>query len=250
MLLILLAVVTLLPQAQRSAEPADRRLAQILPVGVRYQPATDPARRRTDLETIRQLRFNVIAARDAAGAMAITPIDELLRGDARPLPLPSREIGIITVSSGAHLAEAAWWQIARGARAVIFEDWNGLQRDDRALADAATFAEAITRNPELYVPLRPADKTGPRALTIEGQKNGLEAEWLESSEALVLIAVNRAAEPRDVTFVFSSEMPEAIWQNMLTGAAVNFVAGPKGPVYARTFPPHDVLVLMIRKRWR
>jgi hypothetical protein len=37
---------------------------------------------------------------------------------------------------------------------------------------------------------------------------------------------------------------------MLTGSAVNFVAGPKGPVYTRTFPPHDVLVLMIRKRWK
>jgi hypothetical protein len=250
MLPILLAAITLSPQAQPPAEPADRRLAQILPVGVRYQPATDPVRRRADLETIRQLRFNVIAARDAAGAMAITPIEELLRGDARPLPLASREIGVIAVTPGAHLAEAAWWQIARGARAVIFEDWTGLQRDDRALADAATFADAITRNPELYVPLRPADKTGMRGLTIEGQKTSVEAQWLESPEALLLIAVNRAAEPRDVTFLFSPEMPEAIWQNMLTGAAVNFVAGPKGPVYARTFPPHDVLVLMIRKRLR
>ena len=53
-----------------------------------------------------------------------------------------------------------------------------------------------------------------------------------------------------MTLTFSEAMPEAIWQNMLTGAAVNFVAGPTGPVYTRTFPPRDVLVLMIRKRWK
>jgi hypothetical protein len=45
-------------------------------------------------------------------------------------------------------------------------------------------------------------------------------------------------------------MPEAIWQNMESGAAVNFVAGPEGPIYSRTFTPHDVVVLMIRKQYK
>ena len=62
------------------------------------------------------------------------------------------------------------------------------------------------------------------------------------------MVINHSNEPREVTLNFSPDMPEAIWQNMLTGAAVNFVAGPGGPVYTRTFPPKDVLVLMIRKR--
>ena len=34
------------------------------------------------------------------------------------------------------------------------------------------------------------------------------------------------------------------------GASVNFVAGPTGPFYEHTMPAHDVLVLMIRKRWK
>jgi hypothetical protein len=45
-------------------------------------------------------------------------------------------------------------------------------------------------------------------------------------------------------------MPEAIWQNMESGTAVNFVASAKGPTYTRTFAPKDVLVLMIKKQWR
>ena len=53
-----------------------------------------------------------------------------------------------------------------------------------------------------------------------------------------------------MTLTFPPAVPEAVWQNMLTGSAVNFVAGPTGPIYQRTFAAHDVLVLMIRKRWK
>jgi hypothetical protein len=53
-----------------------------------------------------------------------------------------------------------------------------------------------------------------------------------------------------VTITFAPAIPEAIWQNMLTGSAVNFVAGATGPVYKRAFAAHEVLVLMIRKRWK
>ena len=49
---------------------------------------------------------------------------------------------------------------------------------------------------------------------------------------------------------FSRDTPEAIWQNMETGASVNFVAGPDGPTYTHSFAPRDVLVLMIRKSLR
>jgi hypothetical protein len=49
---------------------------------------------------------------------------------------------------------------------------------------------------------------------------------------------------------FTRDTPEAVWQNLETGAAVNFVAGASGPVYTHTFAARDVLVLMIRKALR
>ena len=49
------------------------------------------------------------------------------------------------------------------------------------------------------------------------------------------------------TLTFTPDTQEAIWQNMETGAAINFVAGPEGPTYTYTFGPRDALVLMIRR---
>ena len=87
-------------------------------------------------------------------------------------------------------------------------------------------------------------------LQLKGDEGSVEAQWLESAEALLLVAVNRGGEPRDVVFTFPADVPEAVWQNMLSGGSVNFVAGPTGPFYEHTMPAHDVLVLMIRKRWK
>jgi beta-galactosidase len=85
---------------------------------------------------------------------------------------------------------------------------------------------------------------------IDGARGLVEARFLESSEALVLVAINHAETPQTVTMTFAPEMPEAIWQNMESGAAVNFVAGPSGPAYTVAFAPRDALVLMIRKQYR
>jgi hypothetical protein len=49
---------------------------------------------------------------------------------------------------------------------------------------------------------------------------------------------------------FTPDTPEAIWQNMENGAAVQFVQGPEGPTYRHTFPPRDVMVLVRGKRLR
>jgi hypothetical protein len=251
MVTILLAAVTLLQTPQQPA--AARRTTEFVPVAVRYEVPQDPRRRRADLETMSQLRFNAVASTDeSASQTRLSSIDGLLRGDATSVMVPSAELGVVTITAAATAAEiraAAWWHLARGARGIVFHDWDVLRQNDAALGEAAAFADAVTRNQELYLPLRHADKTGARVLAINGPP-GVEAEWLESPDALMLIAINRTAEPREVTFVFSPDMPEAIWQNMLTGAAVNFVAGSKGPEYVRAFAPGDVLVLMIRKRWR
>jgi hypothetical protein len=232
--------------------PALQETLDFVPVGVRYDLDPDPARRRTDLENMRRLRFTVVVPAEPKGNM--TRIDRLLAGGQdSSITVPGSEVGTIPIeelTEADSVREAAWTRLAYGARAVIFEDWNALQRNDGALGEAAAFAETLGRNPALYVPLRRAESTGDRAFTIEGGQGNVEAHWLESPDALLLIAVNHAAEPREVTLTFAAAIPEAIWQNMLTGSAVNFVAGPKGPVYTRTFAAHDVLVLMIRKRWK
>ena len=227
-----------------------------VPVGVRYDPDPNPAIRRTDLENMRRLRFTVIASvRPGTGpSETLSQIDRLLaRSQDTALTVQGSEVGVVRIddlTDADSVREAAWTRLAYGARAVIFEDWNALQKNDTALGEAAAFADTLARNAALYVPLRKIEPTGDRAFTIDGGQNKVEAHWLESSDALLLIAVNHTPEPTDVTLTFAPAIPEAIWQNMLTGNAVNFVAGPKGPVYTRTFAARDVLVLMIRKRWK
>ena len=85
---------------------------------------------------------------------------------------------------------------------------------------------------------------------IEGGRGLVETRFIESPNVLMLIGLNHAAEPQRVKMTFTLETPEAIWQNMETGSAVNFVAGSDGPVYTYSFRPRDALVLVIRKNLR
>jgi hypothetical protein len=87
-------------------------------------------------------------------------------------------------------------------------------------------------------------------IEIDGAPGRVEARFLESSDAIVLIAINHGDTAERVTFRFAPDIPEAIWQNMETGAAVNFVQGQDGPTYAHTFGPRDVMVLVRGKRLR
>lgn len=85
---------------------------------------------------------------------------------------------------------------------------------------------------------------------IEGGAGSVETRVLESPAAVVIVGINHAETPRKVTLTFPADTPEAVWQNMETGAAVNFVAGPEGPTYTHAFGPRDVFVLMIGRRLR
>jgi hypothetical protein len=85
---------------------------------------------------------------------------------------------------------------------------------------------------------------------IEGGTGGVETRFLESSEVAMIVAINHADTPQRVTMAFAPDVQEAIWQNMESGAAVNFIAGPDGPRYTYSFGPRDALVLMIRKTIR
>jgi Beta-galactosidase len=85
---------------------------------------------------------------------------------------------------------------------------------------------------------------------IEGATGPVETRFLESADVLMVIGLNHADTPQRVKMTFTPDTQEAIWQNMETGAAVNFVAGPEGPTYTYSFGPRDAVVLMIRKNVR
>ena len=238
-----------------SPQPTPQEL-DFMPVGVRYAADPNSARRTIDHDTIGRARFNVVAAPadDAQQTATLTRVD-------RPSPaappatvaVPASDLGVIRITAATtaeNVKEAAWTLVARGSRGVIFDNWLELQQNAAALAEASAFARTITSNMALYAPLRHVDKTGARAIALKGDAGSVEAHWLESAEALLLVAVNRGGEPREVVFTFPAEVPEAVWQNMLSGGSVNFVAGPTGPFYEHAMPAHDVLVLMIRKRWK
>ena len=82
---------------------------------------------------------------------------------------------------------------------------------------------------------------------IAGATGVVETRFLESADVLMIVGLNYADSRQRVTMTFPPDTQEAIWQNMETGAAVNFIAGPDGPTYAYNFPPKGTLVLMIRK---
>jgi hypothetical protein len=75
----------------------------------------------------------------------------------------------------------------------------------------------------------------------------IDATFLESADVLMLIAINHGDASARVTMSFTPDTQEAIWQNMETGGAVNFVASATGPTYTHTFAGYETMVLMIRK---
>ena len=250
--LAVLALLTL--WLQPAAQPTVQEL-DFVPVAVRYTDDSNPARRAIDHDTIGRARFNVVAAQAdvAQQTTTLTRVDRPSLGAPARVVARSTDLGVVPITAATtaeNVRETAWMLFARGARGVIFDDWPGMQQNAAALAEASAFAQTITSNMALYAPLRHVEQTGARAIGLKGGEESVEAHWLESAEALLLIAVNRGAEPRQLVFTFPLEVPEAVWQNMLSGSSVNFVAGPTGPFYEHTLPAHDVLVLMIRKRWK
>jgi hypothetical protein len=238
------------------AQPA----AAQLPVGVEYDAPAAGAHERRDLEEMLRLRFTVARFADGPGApdrRGLVLIERLLAGAPDPtVPVPpDRPAAVIAVShesSGGDVTVAAWSVLAGGgAGAILFSDWRTLLANPDALTAASQFAEAVGRNATLYAPLRPVDAAaGTRRVRVTGDTEAVGVTLLESAEALVIIGANRGTREARVTMTFSPDVPEAIWQNMLAGGAVSFVATPDGPEYERVFPPHDVLVLAIRKTRR
>ncbi len=243
----LLAAALALPGAPPLDAQAHRTL---VPVGAHYAPASDKQTRQRDLDDMRRLRFNVVSLREAGGRPGrLAFLDRVIANAPFPdVELSGKEtIAVVPVKDGvSDLAGRAWSALARGARGILFDDWTALARSAEALAAAAEFAEAVTRNATLYAPLRPRATELRSAASAET----VEVRLLESASAFVLIAINHTAEGRTLDVGFPRDIPEAIWRNMTTGASVSFVMGADGPTYKRTLAPHEVLVLAIDRGLR
>jgi hypothetical protein len=87
----------------------------------------------------------------------------------------------------------------------------------------------------------------PPGIRVDATRAAIEMRVLESPDVITLIGLNHSTAAERVTLHFPPDTQEAIWQNMETGTAVNFVAGPDGPTYTHLFQPKDVLVLIIRR---
>jgi hypothetical protein len=229
---------------------ARQRAAAFVPVGIVVDSSADWGH--YELSELRKLGFTVLADRDP-GVPARIRIHALPAREAPPgaalTPIAPSGIEIVRVpadASAARVRQDAWILLGQGVRGVLFDGWATLQLKPDALRAAADFADVVTRNAALFGPLAASTR---EVRTSPGSPD-LFARFVESQDAIVLVSANRSGSEQRVTLSFTSETPEAIWQNMESGAAVNFVAGPDGPTYTRTFPSHDVVVLMIRKKYR
>lgn len=220
------------------------------PIGV--WPVGPVARR--DLQTIKALGFNSIWSRPdrqvdlaaqarAAGLRVVVNTERLA------------EIHVGAAASAADLRLWGWAALLGGARAIAYYAWHDLIDEAGAPTSrgkaAAGFAGVVTRNPALFVPLRPRALTEPQAapsdVRISDTAGQVEAGFLESRDALVLIAANHAAEPQRVTLTFAPGSKQEFWQNMESGEMVTFPMVNDFPSLTHDFKARDALVLMIRK---
>ena len=231
---------------------AQTTLRPFVPVGVVDDRPGESGRE--GFEIFRKFRFTVVTTPDLLAASGDST--RVLRlqtqgadGAGAPTPVSLAGIAVLQVSAdtrGDMIRQRAWVEIGRGARGVLFDSWTKLRKNEAALDAASAFADVVTRNAALFVPLT----RSPRAIRADAPPSELFATFLESSDAIVLIAANLTDTNRRFVLRFPAETPEAIWQNMESGASVNLVADTEGPTYTRAFPPYEVVVLAIRKHYR
>lgn len=222
-----------------------------VPIGVvDDRPRERSTGRSIDEREIAKRAFNVVARSDptAGSRMRVERLGTAAAGGT-PVPVSTAGLEFLRVgesTTAERLRRDAWVAIGRGLRGVIFDDWVALRANAPALRAASDFADLITRNVALFAPL----SASAREVRIAPASPDFFARFIESRVAMVLVAANLSGAEQRVEMTFAPDMPEAIWQNMESGGGVNFVAGPDGPTYTRTFPPDDVIVLMIRKQYK
>jgi hypothetical protein len=121
--------------------------------------------------------------------------------------------------------------------------------DEVAAGRAGGYSAVLDAAKPIEAALREATAPAARHVRIDGGA-GVETRFIESSDVILLIGLNHSDRSQRVTMRFPPDTQEAIWQNMETGAAVNFVAAADGPTYTHTFAARGTLVLMIRKSVR
>ena len=219
-------------------------------IGVAYAapPAVPDAVITADLRAMRRAGYNIVfvedpRSRDRLGQAAIAeriPVIDAIPDDALRVRVGS---GVQAVAE----ARLAFWEaVVKGTRSVVFEAFD--RRFTQELLVLGESAGIITRNQALFMPMRPR-AGGVRSID-GGGGAPVEVKLLESPDALIIIALNRAGATRSVTITFDPQIPEAIWQNMESGTSIDFVMGKNGPIFEHTFAPRDALVLMTRKRFR
>jgi hypothetical protein len=177
-------------------------------------------------------RRNSVTVRFAASPTGVAPSS--VRIGPQPAGIGAREARL-----------EIWSEFVRGNRSLSFlGETSPLSPDMRAVGETAA---VLTSNQALFAPLTPRAENGNVHVDPAG---GIDARILESADAIVLVALNHSTRTRRVKLTFPPDIPEAIWQNMEAGNAVNFVVGADGPFYDHTFAPQDALVLAIRKRLR
>jgi hypothetical protein len=226
-----------------------RQVAEFFPVGV----WCDGAVSRRDLQRIRSAGFNSIWTSRLDHAVLASQGDTGLR---LMTPASSHaELHVDAAATPADLRLWGWTALLRGARAIAYYAWHDLVESDTALTArgraAGEFAGVLSRNPALFAPLRPRATTDPAAMTadlrVSGSAGEIEAGFLESRDALVLIAVSHAGAPQRVTLTFAPGTKQEFWQNMETGEMVSFAAVNGELTLAHAFAARDAVVLMIRK---
>lgn len=226
-----------------------RRFGALFPVGVWY---TGAIARRT-LQSIRAAGFNSVwcaperqaeltADATAAGLAVVASVD------------PGGDLQVDPSATPADLRVWGWTGLLRGARAISYHAWIDLVDERGALTSrgraAGDFAGVISRNPGLFVPLRPrpaADAGTAPDVRITGGTSEVEAGFLESRDALVLVAINHASAPQRASMSFAPGTKQEFWQNMETGEMVTFAMEKEAPALVHAFGPRDAMVLMIRK---
>lgn len=237
----------------RDAEPADgtyaladvsRLIAAAAEAGLATRVVLDPvpapawAANRPDAWR----RFTEYAARRLSllpGVLAVDPRAATSTSASTPARIP------VAPGAAVEARLALWEAVARGVRHIAFAPARGTLVSALALGETAG---VLTRNEALFGSLRPR-AGGVTAIEGDGAP-GVAVHLLESSQALMIIGLNRGPQPRAVRIRFAAGIPEAIWQNLETGTAMAFVMGSAGPTLEYTFGPRDALVLVIRKTLR
>lgn len=242
------AITTWIPWREAEPEQGNLRIdgtinliaeaaSRDLPVVVRVLTSAAPAWARKDPEAsgrfIEAVRAKLSAIR---GVVRVEPES----GSAAPIDLLAGPSGF------ARNRLAFWTAIARGEKHVTLIDPAG-GAGPELLAFSET-AGVVTRNVALFGPLLPRTQ-GVRQVS-GGSGASVEVRLLEARDVIMFIALNRAAAPQNVRIAFDPDVPEAIWQNLETGATMNFVMTKDGPALETTLAPHDALVLVTSRKLR